>query len=80
MYQKYNILTEEDIIDYITYPGVEKILRFVQIAISEAATNWQPDAAATPSTQAIIGIGQSIIVYISFVANENISFWFSGTL
>lgn len=62
------------------YPGVEKELRFEQIAISEAATNWQPDAAAIPSTHAIIGIGQSIIVFISFVDNENTNFWFSGML
>lgn len=67
-------------IQQIPYPGVEKKLRFEQIAISEAATNWQPDAAAIPSTHAIIGIGQSIIVFISFVANENIIFWFSGML
>lgn len=65
---------------YRLYPGVEKELRFVQIAISEAATNWQPDAAATPSTHAMIGIGQSIIVFIRFVANENTFFWFSGIL
>lgn len=52
----------------------------MQIAISEAATNWQPEAAAIPSTHAIIGIGQSIIVFMSFVANEKTVFWFSGTL
>lgn len=52
----------------------------MQIAISEAATNWQPDAAATPSTHAIIGIGQSIIEFIRSVAKEKIFFWFSESL
>lgn len=65
---------------YFTYPGVEKKLRFVHIAISEAATNWQPEAAAIPSTHAMMGKGQSIIVFMSFVANEKTVFWFSGTL
>lgn len=57
-----------------TYPGVEKVLLSVQKAKSHCATNWQPAAAARPSTFAITGTGQFIIDIMSFVAALNTFF------
>jgi len=58
-----------------TYPGVEKEDFSVHIAISHAATSWQPAAAAKPSTAAMTGTGEVRILVINSVAALKTDRW-----